>query len=404
MPATRYRNLVTLALLLAATGAGAAEWTIDPTVQLKAGYDDNIRSTAHDKIDSSEITLIPSATFGVETPRSGLNGTVGFTFRRFPNVTGLDDNNWRFGINSFYRTARSEFGLGASVIQDTTLDTQLEETGLVFDRSNRLSKSIDPSWTWILNERTRLRAGYDYGTINYEKSRAGLADYFTHSGQLSLLRAFSEQVVGSISLAHSVTDSDSDIRSSNTNLQGGLSWQFSETFSASLAGGGRYSITKFPERIPLFSGPLFLGYIDTGKKTQDSSSGLVFDASLDKRFERSGLSLSASRNVNNTVSGIQIEVTRLGVSASHNFSERVSGNGGLSWYKSQSAGKTSSGSLDRRYLSGTAQLNWKLAEFWTLSAIYTYSQQQFESTADDAIRNTAYLTLTYRWPRIAVSR
>jgi hypothetical protein len=45
-----------------------------------------------------------------------------------------------------------------------------------------------------------------------------------------------------------------------------------------------------------------------------------------------------------------------------------------------------------------------MKKFWSLSGSYRYRKQTFNDIKDDATQNAAYLTLTYRWPRIAVSR
>ena len=134
-----FRNTVTILLLAAcAAGVDAAEWKIDPTVAFRAGYNDNIRLTIDDEVSSAEVRLSPSAVFSVVTPTSGVSGNLRFDFRRFEDDSDLDDNNVRFVTSSYHRMERSELGLDLDFIKDTTLDSQLENTGLVFDRVDAL--------------------------------------------------------------------------------------------------------------------------------------------------------------------------------------------------------------------------------------------------------------------------
>lgn len=400
-----YRTLLLLApaVCLLSQPSHGAEWKFDPTVQLKAGYNDNINLTPDNEVDSTEITLTPSAQFGVETPRSGLSGVARFDFRRFPQESNLDDNNARLGIRSFYAMDRSRVGLDADLIKDTTLDSQLDETGLVLDRTDRLERSLSPNFTWMFGERSRLEASYTLRDVNYDDSADGFSDFTSHSGQLSLVRTLSERTSASITAGHRFTDSSNNIESLFSYLQGGASIRFSETLSVSLSAGIRRTETRFPEVIPIFFGPFFLGTVDTGRTTERSEWGSVFGASIDKQFERGQATLSTSRNVDNTVSGIQVEVFQVNGRYLRHFSPTLSGALDLGWYDSQST-DAGSRAFNRRYWTVEPHLDWDFAQFWRLSATYRLREQEFESSGDNATQNSAYLTLTYRWPRIAISR
>jgi len=56
-------------LLLASTTVHAAEWTIDPTIRFRAGYDDNVRLRTNNKVSSAEATLSPGAVSASKLPR-----------------------------------------------------------------------------------------------------------------------------------------------------------------------------------------------------------------------------------------------------------------------------------------------------------------------------------------------
>jgi len=394
--------LFALNLVASAVVVQAAEWQIDPAINMRMGYNDNIRLTPTDKIDSTEFTLSPSVLFGVRTPRSDVDGTLHFDFRRYPMVTGLNDNNARVDVNSHYKFEQSQLGLQLHLIQDTTLDSQLEQTGIVFDRSNRIAKGFTPSWTWLFNERTSIEADYSYENVNYESKNPGLSDYDAKTGQLSLVNVLSERTSARITLAHTLTSNDAGIDSSYTSLQAGATHSFSETLSGSLFAGVRRSEARYPQPVPLFYGPFFLGYVDTGQKTADVEWGSVFSASIDKRFERAETSLAASRDISTSFSGIPFTVTRLDWNNRYGFSETLSGNLGLTWYDSESTNKRST--VNSRYWTIRPELNWDFTQFWRLSASYRYDHQKYRSSSADAVQNSAYLTLTYRWPRIAISR
>ena len=394
--------VISLLATMPATGQ-AAEWKIDPTIRLRAGYNDNIRLTTRNEQSSSEITFSPGAVFSVETPRSGLSGDLRFTIRRFLDESNLNDNNVRLGIDSFHRMERSEVGLGLDLIRDTTLDSQLEETGVVFGRVNRFLKRASPRWSYNLSERTRLDTNYSFTDVSYAKSSSGFVDYTSHNARLSVNRVVNERLFATATLGSTLTNNDNDVQSTYSYLQGGASYQFSEASSASLFVGLRRTGSEFKRRVPIFAGQRLIGFSPVSSKVENSSSGSVFNGTLSKQFERGSTALTLSRDVSNTVSGILFEVTRLTWKNSYRFSETLTGAFDLSLYRSTDDSDVAGGQ-DRKYYDLNPRISWRFARFWSLSASYRYRNQTFDSSNDDATQNVANLTLTYHWPRIAVSR
>ena len=381
----------------------AAEWKIDPTIRLRTGYNDNIRINVDNELSSSEVTLIPSAVFSVETPRSGLSGKLRFDFRRFLEADNLDDNNVRFEVDSFYKMERSEVGFDVDLVRDTTLDSQLEETGLVFDRVNRLLKRANPTWTYNLSDRTSLETGYTFTDVDYEKADTGFVDYTSHNVELSLNRVINERTFATITLGSSLTDNDNDVRSIFSYLQVGANYQFSDTFSGSLFVGVRRTSSEFKQQIPIFAGGAFVGFAPITNNIENSNWGGVFNGSLTKRFERGSTSISASRDITNTISGVLFEVTRLNWTNNYKFSETLSTDLNIALYSSKDDSDLTT-SENREYYDVNPRLNWDFSQFWRISASYRYKNQVFDRSNSNATQNVANLTLTYRWPRIAVSR
>jgi len=402
-----FRNTVTILLLaVCAAGVDAAEWKIDPTVAFRAGYNDNVRLTIDDEVSSAEVRLSPSAVFSVVTPTSGVSGNLRFDFRRFEDDSDLDDNNVRFITSSYHRMERSELGLDLDFIKDTTLDSQLENTGLAFGRVTRYTVNVGPNWTYKLDERTDARFGYTYSDVQYDNSEeTRFVDFHINSGEASLQRVLNERTLASITLSHSQSNNDNDVKSKNTNLQGGGSYRFSETLSASLFVGVRHTKADYSQSslIPIFAGDIIIGFIPLNEDVSRSDWGSTYSGGLTKDFLRGQTSLSASRAISNDINGIPIEVDRLRWNNLYRFSETLSAELNLSFYQSET-GNDARSSLNREYYQIEPRFNWDFEQFWRISGSYRYRKQTFDNTSDDATQNAAYLTLTYQWPRIAISR
>ncbi|MGW8310073.1 MAG: hypothetical protein ACWGNB_03315 [Thiogranum sp.] len=399
-----------IAFVLAAAPAlvSAAEWSAEPTLNFEAGYDDNIRMSTDDKVSSAFGTLSPRALFSVKTPNSGASGSARFDFRRYEDDSNLDDNNSYFDLDLYHNRERSRLGLGLGFTRDTTLDSQLEATGLVFDRVRRQRIDARPNWTWGLDERTQLGISYTYSDVEYKNAGGtGLVNFSLNSGQLFLNRAVNERTSASLSLSSTRSDNDNDVKSTNTTIRGGGSYRFSETLSTSLSVGLRYTEVDFSQTtlIPVFipGNPTPIGFLQNQRDVSKSDSGYVFSGSLTKTFLRGEVTLSASHDISNDINGTPLKVSRLGLSNLYRFSETLSGRLLLGLYNTES-GNGIGQTINRNYYTVTPSMSWNFAQFWSLSGSYRYRLQTFDNSSDDAIGNAVYLTLIYRWPKIAVSR
>ena len=391
---------------LFSVAADAAEWKIDPTISFRAGYNDNLRMTINDKVSTAEASFRPGAVFSRETAESGISGELRFNFRRFEEDSNLNDNNAWFETRAFRRMERSTIGLNASLVKDTTLDSQLKETGFVFDRIRRLRINAGPNWTYNLSERSSVSVGYNYSDVQYQNTTNTLfVDYTLHSGQISLQRILNESAAASLTTSFSRSENENRTKSKNANLQAGVSYRFSETLSGSLFAGARYTETDFRRGSfdYVLSGDQIVGIIQRADNVSNSTNGYTFSGSLSKRFLRGETSVSASRNISNSINGVPVEVTRLGWNSRYRLTELLSVGLNLQLYNSEADNKEGN-SLNRNYYQIEPRFDWNFKKLWRFSGSYRYRRQTFDDTDDDAVQNAAYLTLTYLWPRIALSR
>jgi hypothetical protein len=397
---------VFLLTLTAACVTNAAEWKIDPRIKLRAGYNDNITLRVDDEVSSPEIDLAPSARFSYETPRSGISGDLGFEVRRYPDESDLNDEIGRLDLSSFYQMERSQLGFNVDLTKDTTLDSQLEATGVVLKRVDRRRASLNPTWRYSLNERTSTELGYTYTTVDYDDDEdSGFVDYDVNLGELSLTRLMSERLKGTLMAYYGQTENDAKVKSTYAAVQGGFEYRFSETVSGSLFGGIRRTESEATRNtfVPIIDDENNLIFIPVSSGTKEDDYGYLFSASVQKDFLRGTMQFSATRDVTPQVSGFLLQVTRLRWNNLYRFSEILSGELNMSYYQSEGAGDAGI-ARDRNYYQIEPRFNWRFREFWVLSGSYRYREQTIDNVNDDAVQNAAYLTLRYDWPRIAISR
>ena len=415
-----------LTMLLASSLPGqAAQWSVEPTVSLRSGYNDNIRLTTADHDSVWETTLTPAVKFGVSKETQGLFGNASASIHRFYGGSGensssrLNREDYHLNVDSYQRTERNEFGANLNIIQDSTLQTELDQTGQVIsDRATRLSMALGPSWTRSLDEKTQLNLGYQFNRVDYsnEIGANNLINYDYNTASASLTRSFTPLTQGTISTSFNRYEPETGLNSDTYAIQAGLARQHSETLSTSWLAGWRQtkSDTLNPTGFCVGAKP-GAGFpkctggfpVQTGTDTDEvNNTGATYTASMTKTLERGSLGASLTRIATPSGDGQLLDTTRLGLTGEHRFSETLRSNLTGSYYKRSTIVNASGGkpdSEDRNFFRIGASITWQWQREWLLSGEYSYAESD-NTNGDTATQNAVYLTLTYRPTKIFTSR
>jgi hypothetical protein len=398
----------------------AAQWSVEPTVSLRSGYNDNYRLTTapHDSVWEADVT--PAVKFGVSKENQGLFGNADASIRRFYGGSGansssvLDREDYHFKVNSYQQTERNNFGGNIVITRDSTLDTELTQTGQVIATlATRMSTILNPSWTRLLNEKTQLNLDYQFNRVDYsdEVGQSNLVNYDYNTVSASLVRNFSSLTQGTLSTSFSRYLPETNLNSDTYAIQVGLTRQHTETLSTSWLAGWRE--TKSETLVPTLECFLVgtypncpFGVIQTGTtKDEIRNNGSVYAASITKTLERGNLSASLSRAATPSGTGELLDTTRLTLSGEHRFTETLRSNLMVEYYK-QDTIVNASGSTQtkpRNFFRIRPTITWQWQREWLLSGEYQYSASDYADSST-ATQNAVYLTLTYRPTKIFTSR
>jgi hypothetical protein len=402
----------------------AAQWSVEPTVSLRSGYNDNIRLTTagHDSVWEEDVT--PAVKFGVSKENQGLFGNADASIRRFYGGSGdnssdlLDREDYHFKVNSYHNTERNNFGANINITRDSTLDSELTETGQIIpNRATRMSTVLNPSWARLLNEKTRLEFNYQFNRVKYsdEVGQSNLVNYDFNTISTSLLRQFTPLTQGAVALSFNRYLPETNLNSDTYALQVGLDRKHSETLSTSWLAGWREtrSDTLNPTGFCTFANPgtsfpQCTGGIpvQTGTdKDESSNSGAVYAASITKTLERGSLGASLSRSATPSGDGQLLDTTRLTLTGEHRFTETLRSDLMVEYYKRDTivnaAGEPATD--NRNFFRVRPRVTWQWQREWLLSANYEYAASD-ETNGGTARRNALYLTLNYRPTKLFISR
>ena len=413
-------------LLLFALPAGAAEWLIEPTISLRGGYNDNIRLDTLPENAVWEKAITPSVRFGVAKEDRGLFGKAYASVRRFSGGSGinssslLDREDYHFDTDAYYATERNRFSGLVNYTQDSTLDSELDQTGQALSsRATRERFTLGPRWIHTLNETTQLDTSYNFTTVSYadKEDFLRLVEYDYHQLSAALVRQLTPRIQGTLSTAYSSYQPETGFDSDTTNIQVGISRSFSETLSTSWLAGYRETTsdtliaTGFC--IGADSGARFPGCkggspVQTGTtKDDDTSSGSVFSASITKLLEKGELSANLSRQSNHSSDGELLDTTRLIVAGDYKFSEKLRSSLSIEYSNAETISRVSNilRKTDQDIFRVRPKIFWKWSQQWQLAAEYEYTEREDKDRfSGTATRNAFYLTLSYQQPKISIAR
>lgn len=373
-------------------------------------YNDNYNMSQASPNSVWGYNVSPQVKLSASAQEWSLNGRAQINRVDYPNRRQDSHTDDLVELNYSRQNELNKWGLDANLTSDSTLASELSETGIVVDRAQRSSRTLAPSWASNLTEHDAVTLEYSYNDVTYSSaagtSLLGLLDYKVHAPNISLSHVLSENTSLNLSLGYT------DYKSLNTpdlytsqyhqiskSARIGISHTFSETLHGSVTAG----LNKTDTTVDALEARVVLGlpfFFPT--TTNSSGSGSLVNASLEQTYEASKLSGSISRSLNPSGNGGLRQTDRLSVNYSADFTPRLNGVLSLDMYNSQSS-SVSNNSITDRYYSLSPTLTWKMTEWWTVRTTYNRAVSQ-PATGADAKGNAMHLTLDYIWPKISSSR
>ena len=386
-----HSGIVILSCLLAATGVQAAESMLIPEISIKQTYNDNINFSTTEEKNDLILTVTPILRWNSQTERTGITANAKMDVIRYGKEHNLDKVNQKYSFGYDFR-ATELFGLNlnGSLIKDTTLDTEMEETGLVLKRSNRDFYNIEPGLSWYMTEKFQLNLTCGYTRAEYEAS--GYSDYDIYDGTLELVHTLSKE--GATVFAQGGY-THSDYETSNTDnyrLYLGLSYPFTQKLKLTAWAGARYTKSENPGT------SIIKNYRIVKKTESDRNWGGVGYLSLTRAFTDGSVSVGINRDISPSGLGETIERDRATMDINYRFTQFITGrfNGSLSRSRSESEYRDT----DQELYHLRSSLSWQIAERVLAELSYQYSRTEYEKSDTHADRNIIFLRFTIHWEKL----
>ncbi|BCA57135.1 conserved exported protein of unknown function [Nitrospira sp. KM1] len=372
----------------------AAEWSAQPSLSVRGQYNSNLLLTSSPHEGVWGVWASPGMKFAGSTENFEMSGRTAADFVNYYGGENRSLTNLYFPISAKYTTQRETFGFDGGFIRDNTLMGELRQTGVAINFTQRNMWNLSPSWTHALTEQVSLQAGFQYVNTTYENGlQLGLVDYDLQGGSGAVIYSPGER--DEFKLSFSYTDfhapQANSLRSEIYNVQPSWTHGFSESISATIAGGP--SLVHSAVGAEPF-------------RQSDRQTVWVGSANLKKQWEDASAQVEIGRDINPSGFGLLLKTDRLTMTLSKNVNERWTAS--LSGAYVMSSGlstQTFRGSFpDNQYITVSPAVNWKIGEWWAVDFTYTYSDRQVKTFNDHATANIGSIMLTYFPPKLRMGR
>lgn len=403
------RCVVIVLLLCALDNVGAAELSWAPGFRQLVRGTDNLLSAARDQeaalgFDTSmTVDLVAQAT----TWRSAVTPRV--NVRRF--AIGENADAEEYSVRSLHEWTindRLNVGVSADYARDSTLTTELTDSGRNNTVVNRDTLSVQPNLNYALDERTALGLVFFYTDVSFEQ-RAGtsFSSYDYKQVVATLTHALYDHVtIFANTVVSEFRTPGNDGKALTYGGRGGANYRFSDSFSADFAVGYSQSSINFEtqefDRFSLAVDPLTGGLVVVpvfvAVDNSVSVGGPVAHAGLLKRFEYCDLEFQYDRAVSPSSFGAQTLTDDISGSIKYRVSNRIrlglDGSYSMRNIESELV-NTGRRNLNRRQVMLMFTASYRIDQEWAVSASYRVFRNAFAEASQVVYNNTLFLTLSF---------
>ncbi len=191
VPIVLFCECVLIFLLSVPFVAIAKDITIVPAIAFEAGYDDNVLYSRAFEISDYVGIISPGLKLDYATEVFNIRGSGLVDVLRYAQEKDLDYERQYYKLDGAYRFAeRWNFNGDFAYSKDTTLQTELIQTGIVNIRSPVDRVDGDLGLSYELSELSDI--GVKYAYVNRSYKDPGLDDYYANSISLPYNRQFND--------------------------------------------------------------------------------------------------------------------------------------------------------------------------------------------------------------------
>ncbi|MBX6421985.1 hypothetical protein [Thermosulfurimonas sp. F29] len=375
----------------------AADFYFSSYLKFRGEYNDNVAFSYYNPERDFLTVTSPSLFLNYKSERFSYSSEFGLDIYDYMDKNRLDTVNQNYKIKINYKWLdRWQISGEGYIIKDTTLQSELKETGIIHFREKRRRYYMAGSLTYLFSQITSLKIQATSSRTEYDWRYN--VDYDLLSFSATLQRSLKNQRDVLMSKFYYTNIDSSSSRVDNYGVM--LGWQraLSSHSGFTFLAGMRYTKTLYYlyyiQLVPLPSWP-YVGFQIRKRRTSTHESGYVTDISLFYRKERSIYRLGFNKNLAYSSYGESVDRSHFYGTFSYYLTPRWTFLFSISYYFTSSSGKTYK--EDNIFYSFRPSLKYYLTRRWSLSMFYEYSDYRDKVRDHEYDRHRIWLTLTFEF-------
>jgi hypothetical protein len=391
-------------LLLHGSPPRAADWTVTPSLSITGEYNDNLLFSRNNTLHDFITRVSPRFEGRRDAETSRMSFDVALDGEKYALNPDLDTIDGRARVSWLRQwTPRLQTSLNGLLARDQTLNTELEEIGVVSPREERNRVGGDAGAAYALTERWSLGGSLLARYDQYPDGRS--PDLAVIQGTINPARQVTERDTAGLVLAASRADYENNTL--DRTVSAGISWErkLSETDRFSIQAGYRY--TSLDQDVPflrLVRNPDGTARLGIGLRSEHfTDDGFTFSARLEREWTpRLRTSLAAGRDHTNTSSATSVDRNYVRTTTLFRLTERTTLRAELGYDYTTELGAVEE---NEHYFRGAPSVSWQVTPHWTLTAggSYEYSREDNKNRPADLQsrdRFRTWISLSTSWPRL----
>lgn len=372
-----------------------------PSIAITEEYNSNILFTRRNELHDFITRVSPSleGRRDTEAGRTAFDVVLkGEKYALNPELDTIDGNARLSWIRTW--TPRFQSSLGALAARDQTLNTELDEIGVVAPREERNRFGVDGSVLFALTERWSLGGSFLARHDHYPDDLS--PDLTALSAGFNPTRRITERDTGGVVLSFSRADYENNTL--DRTVSAGLSWErmLSDTERFSLEAGYRY--TSLDQEVPflrLAPNPDGSFRFRIGRRSVNfTDDGFTFNARLEKDWTpRLSTSLNAGREHTSTSDATSVDRNFVRTATRFRLTERATLRAELGYDYTTELGPRPQ---DTHYFRGSPSVSCQITPHVAVSLgvayEYAYEDRPVDPYGRDRFR--AWISLSSSWPRL----
>ena len=360
----------------------SADWKVSPCVEIIEEYNDNILFSSKGlELDDFVTYVRPRVKAKYSTDRLRMSLNSGLEREIYVDHDELNTTNHDHKLVLSYGLSRT-LGLRARGYfrEDTTLETELIEEGLLVDRGDRRKFGGSFGFNYAFSTFLSCSADWTRRYTEYPDDPDDLNDQVGDTLKLTPMYVLSPQTSLFLNLTYTNTeyDDEGDTSIANYNIIPSFRHDFGETFYVSGGAGYRYVEHE-------------------SKNSDEHTGGFVFNLLFHRDWERVSMELLASRTQYSTAYRRSVERDMLALRGTYRLSDRFRSSL-VATFRRNSVDKDTDNS---DYYTVSPSLSYDLTPTITLRGFLDYSEYDYKDNNNaDRERFRVRLFLNFTWPRL----